>query len=106
MNNLREDLEELPPGLHRWCRRKRREAGIGREEAACWFVYHEAGDEPPNSIDLGRSPGDMLTTAEMYANSRMMPARGTGRWLAELHGDGENPPEYVVVRPRFDEQQP
>lgn len=108
MNSLREDLDELPKELHSWCRRKRRQAGIAPEEASCWFVYHEeqGGEEPPESKSLGRSPGDMLAEAEAIAGGLGLPQRGTGRWVWEIYGDGENAPEYLVVRPVPDEQQP
>lgn len=108
MNSLREDLEEVGEDqkLRAWVARKRREAFIASDEAACWFVYREGGvEEQPYSEWLGRSPGDALATAEGIAGEA--PLRGVGRWLMERYEDGEGTmPSYLVVRPRPDEQQP
>jgi hypothetical protein len=113
MNNLTEDKDEVEETLHSWVRRERRKKGIAPDEAACWFAYLMEPDNP-NSVDravvaLGRSPGDVLASAEMHANARGGVRQGTSRWLMDNRaGEREDGvySVYLLVVPEPDEQQP
>lgn len=108
MNSLAEDLEEVggDKTVRGFVRRARARAGVEPHEATCWFAYVEQ-DRPhfdQHMITLGRSPGDVLASAEVYAAARYAARRmGTGRWLMEVDGSEGVDPTYLVVVCREDE---
>lgn len=104
MNTLREDTEEVvTPKEKAWVGRKRREHFIEPDEPATWFAELECGEHAPALVSLGRSAGDVLETAAMYAQSKLGYALGTGRWMIDNNAGSEGEHStYLVVYPRHD----
>lgn len=114
MDTLALDIEEMgeDPSGAEWVRRRRRLAGIEKDEPTTWFAYLET-DHPDDAdqalVTFGRSPGDVLLTAYLYASYRSGQSRGTGRWLMENRaGEREDGVGslYLVVRPVHDPDAP
>ena len=107
MRDLAEDLLEVQTEkAKRWVRGSRRKYGILPSEAATWIA--EIAQARPHYdrhlINLGRSPADVILTAEMYAEANSATRRlGIGTWLMEVIGEEGVDPVYLIILPRLDE---
>lgn len=108
MNTLLEDLVEVDgERAKRWVRNTRRDQGIDRDEPSVWVAHVEQafkGHDDSLLVGMGRSPGDVVHTAELYAEARHAARRlGVGTWILEVDGSEGVGPRYLRVRPRPDE---
>lgn len=108
MKDLAEDRDEVEePTERRWIGRARRRYGIRSDEPTTWTVEVEQTWLDPEHyesavVDILRSPGDALASAEARAANAAR-RDGIGSWTLEVFGDGVNGPRRLVVRPHADD---
>lgn len=114
MDTLTLDLEEVaaaPPKFARFVRQRRRAAGVAASEPTTWAAHVES-DAPDTAdrlmVGIGRSPGDVLWSAKLYADARYAARRGVGRWLLDSDpvAEGGGGSTWLVVTAVYDPEAP
>lgn len=107
MKDLAADIEEVDSERDkRWVRKRRRDAGLDRNDASAWhaYRYNDRSDDQGEMVALGGSPGDVIYTAELYASGRAALRQGTGYWILDRIGGGDGN-EVLRVTCSLDEQE-